>query len=152
MAKSKIATKSYDVENLSVKFSFSDGRTLTCEIADLTTEVVDRLALHGLIQKVGDSYAGAESIDTAYLAAKGVIDQLVAGLWTSKASKGGIWVEAIARFLDCSLEEALEKWTSKSEEEQKAIKNHPDLKSVKAAIDLEKAQKLQSVDVAPLEL
>ena len=47
-----------------------------------------RLAMHGYSQKVGDSYAGAETIEESASRAQAVIDQLLAGEWSQARASG----------------------------------------------------------------
>jgi len=155
MAKSKIAKKVTDTEKNIVTFNFTDGRKLVADIGYFDEEMIYRLACHGVAQKMGDSYAGAETVDEAYMAAKGVLDQLSAGIWATKASRGGIWVEALARVLQIPFEEALEKWEKLDEAKMKDTKKHPQMVLAKAQIEMERAQKsipADETDTQPLDL
>lgn len=125
-----------------VNFDFVDGETIACELHALPDDIITRLALHGLSQKVGDSYAGAESVGEARAMAQGVYDNLVAGTWAVRASRGGKIIEAITRALGLSFDDALTKWNEKSDDEKKAIKNHPSIKVALAEIESERAAKL----------
>jgi hypothetical protein len=82
MAKAKIATVTVDTEHRILTFQFAHGRTLSISLPALTPEICHRLALHGLEQKVRDSYAGASSPEEAYGLASKVVDALLAGNWT----------------------------------------------------------------------
>ena len=50
--------KIVNVDSVSVSFSYADGGARVYSLEDLTPAMVTRLALHGLAQKLGDSYAG----------------------------------------------------------------------------------------------
>ena len=50
--------KKIDVEAKTVTFTFEDDSTQVLELGNLTPEMQTQLALHGLSQKAGDSYAG----------------------------------------------------------------------------------------------
>lgn len=150
----KVANKVVDVENMVVQFSFTDGRVLELPLGNLSTEMIDRLALHGIAQKIGDSYAGAETLDEAFAAASTVVANLEAGIWATKSSRGGIWVEAIQRAAGCEFEEAFEKWSKADDATKKELRNHPQVKLAKAEIEQERAAKMADSlkDAEPLDL
>lgn len=67
------------------------------QIAELSTDIMDMLAIHGLRQKLADAHAG--KIPEAVELSKDVWDGLVAGNWTSRGEGGeraGLFVEAYA--------------------------------------------------------
>lgn len=126
-----------------VRFEFADGQYLQCDMNDLTSnDIIGRLALHGISQKVGDSYAGAEGITEARLMAEGVWKNLKAGVWALKAVRGGKIVEALHRITGKAFDECLEKWASLGDDAQKALKKHPDIKRVMAEMEAERAKAL----------
>lgn len=123
-----------------VRFEFVDGEFLQCSLKDIkSADVAARLALHGISQKVGDAYAGAESITEARLMAQAVWGNLVSGLWATKATKGGKIVEALHRVTGKPLDVCLEKWAGMNEAAQKSLRKHPDIKRVLAEMEVERA-------------
>lgn len=50
--------KNVNVDDRSVSFTYADGGLRVYSLEELTPAMVTRLALHGLAQKLGDSYAG----------------------------------------------------------------------------------------------
>lgn len=64
-------------------FGFASGETLRASIDVLPSDVVARLALHGLEQKLRDSYAGV-SAESAYTQAARVWTTLTGGQWTTR--------------------------------------------------------------------
>lgn len=126
-----------------VRFEFVDGEFLNCPLEDIKSQdVIGRLALHGISQKVGDAYAGAESITEARILAQGVWNNLVSGLWAVKATKGGKIVEALHRVTGKPFDVCLEKWTGMDDAGQKALRKHPDIKRVLAEMEVERAAAL----------
>lgn len=102
MARNKMAKKIPDESAGKITFEFTDGRTLSMSVSELTDELKTRAAMHGVSQKVGDSYAGAESVDEAYDAANSTIEALKKGEWSTRvAGEGGVrgtmLVEALYR-------------------------------------------------------
>ena len=123
-----------------VRFEFADGEFLQCALDDITaSDIRDKLALHGISQKVGDSYAGAESIQEARMAAESVWRNLTNGLWAVKAAKGGKIVEALHRATGKPFETCLEKFLLMTEEAKKGLRKHPDIKRALAEIEAERA-------------
>lgn len=134
----KIASKT--VGENDVRFAFVDGEALTCDLDSLPDHIVKRLALHGLSQKVGDSYASAESVHEAQVAARGVWDNLRGGVWAVKASRGGKMVEALARATGKPVDECLAAYQAMDKNAVAALRKHPDIKRALAEIDLERAK------------
>ena len=125
-----------------VRFEFADGEILQCDAEKIRGDIVTRLVLHGISQKVGDAYAGAESVKEARLMAQAVWNNLVAGLWAVKATRGGKIVEALHRATKQPLEVCLEKWAGMDETKQKALRKHPDIKRALADMEAERAAAL----------
>jgi len=136
-----IAKKAVDVERGEVEFTFADGTQRTIEVRALSEDIRNQLVLHGLSQKLGDSYSGAESVADAVEKFNSTADMLLAGDWTSgRSASGGIWVDALAKAGNVERGEALAKWNSLDDETRKVIKASPAVKAAKAAIELERAQ------------
>jgi len=84
--KTRIASVSVDAEAGTLRFVFAHGATLSVSLSDFTSEIRHRLAIHGLEQKIRDSYAGASSPDEAYGFASKVLDALKSGQWSVRGS------------------------------------------------------------------
>lgn len=130
-----------------VRFEFADGEFLQCDAKDISGDIITRLVLHGVSQKVGDSYAGAESIGEARLVAQAVWNNLKTGIWAAKAARGGKIVEALHRATGQPLDVCLEKWADLPEGKQKALRKHPDIKRALADIEAERAAALAEAAV-----
>ena len=72
--------KSVNMENELVTFAF-ENETVEFKLADLSAEMVTRLALHGLSQKLGDSYADSTKVTDPQSAASVVWENLLEGNW-----------------------------------------------------------------------
>jgi hypothetical protein len=143
--------------------SFPDGSSASVNLADLPPDVVTRLAVHGLSQKVGDSYASAGKAENplgyAKEAVKETIEQLIAGLWRVTAGPGEPRVtqlaRAVARAFGITEEAAVATFTDKeesmSEEEYKAfvkqVKADPAVK--KALLDIKAEDAFTAAEKAP---
>lgn len=141
----KIAKKTVTCDGVTgrVQFDFMDGTTQRYGLNDLSEEMVIRLAVHGLSQKLGDTYAGATSVKEA----KGMVEELftamVNGDWTIKGERtgtGGILAEALSVVTGQPLEACAEKLREMEEEQTKALKKNPQIKAVIAEINLERAK------------
>ena len=73
--------KSVSVENESVTFGF-EGNDVEFRLDQLPSEMVVRLALHGLSQKLGDSYADSTKVTDPEKAATDVWNNLKAGYYS----------------------------------------------------------------------
>lgn len=135
----KIAKKAVDEKAERVTFGFMDGEKLACNLQDLPDDMIRKLALHGLSQKVGDSYASATSIDEAKQNARSVWGNLVAGVWATKAARGGKFVEALARVTGKGYDECLAAWSGMDDKQKAELKKHPQMKKAIAEIEAENA-------------
>ena len=102
------------IEGVGVRFDARNGETFTAEISELSTDTIDRCALHGLSQKLGDEYAGDE-YDTAekcLSAARALWERLTDGAWHAEREGGG---------RESILSLALQKVFGKSADEVSAI-------------------------------
>jgi len=146
------------VDESSITFIFADETSETIELEFFSEAIINRAALHGFSQKLGDSYSGITEVAEAKLAMHGVLAALKAGDWNRKGgSTGGKWVEALARATGETIERTLEAWDKMTDEVKAATKKHPDLIKVLREIELERAQAradslAESGDVEPLTL
>lgn len=144
MAKrNEIAKKSVDTDNGTVTFAFADGGSpIVVELSKVSDANVTRLALHGMSQKCGDSYAGAESIADAREAVLGVQEMLYSGEWSTRAPgepRVAVLAEALARATGRTVEEAKTALAAMDEDARKAVSAHPGVKKARAEMALEKA-------------
>lgn len=144
MAKrNEIAKKVVDVDAGTVAFTFADGGTpIVVELSKVSDANQNRLALHGLSQKCGDSYAGAESIADAREAVLGVQEMLYSGEWSTRAPgepRVAVLAEALARATGRTVEEAKAALAAMDDETRKAISAHPGVKKARAEMALERA-------------
>lgn len=85
-------------------------------LADLSPDIIARLAVHGLHQKVADAASGATTVDEANASMQKAVDALVAGEWTSR-SAGGAGVDERTRVARSVVHAAVKaKFGSKSPE------------------------------------
>jgi len=125
-----------------VSFEFEGDETYKVDLSEFSSEMLTQLAVHGLAQKLGDSYSNSESVHEAVEKFYGVLNNLREGVWNPgrSATSGGIWVEAIARASGKPLAECAEMYSAKSKEEQKAIRKNKSVDAAKRAITIEREQ------------
>ena len=108
----RIMKKNVNAEEMSITFTFADGRSFVAKLENYSNDIVDRLALHGMAQKLGDSCAGKD--DSEWLATIEALDaQLRKGDWG--AERTGVALEA-------KRDEAMErlaKYIASSDEEKR---------------------------------
>ena len=85
MAEKKV---SKTVSDTAVTFEFATGEVEEVSPSDLPAEIQKQLILHGLSQKLGDSYSG-EDADKCHAIFSGVLKNLVEGNWSARSGGGG---------------------------------------------------------------
>ena len=139
-----------------VRFTFANEKVLTFDPMKVTPEIGTSLMLHGASQKIGDSFAGSDTVDEAYEEAAEVLEQLYAGQWKAARAVGeprtGLLVEALARIsgkdgATCKL--AVE---TMADEARKALRNDPRIKQAIAEINLERAKKAVTEETAGVDI
>jgi len=145
----KFAEKEYDVETMQGSITFGDGTSMDFEVNKLAPEIQKTLALHGLMQKLGDSYAGAKGdFGTAKASVQSVWDQLVEGKWRAAKAAGeakprtGELAAAIARVTGKDLVEVQSKVAEADDAKRKAWRALPAIAAAIAEIRAEKAKAL----------
>lgn len=95
----RVAKASVNVEGTVLSFVFANGQTLTIDGAALDGSIREKAVMHGLEQKIRDSYAGADGPDEAQGLAQKVIDTLMGGEWSTRREGGSSEgsVEQLAR-------------------------------------------------------
>ena len=141
MAKTKKATKTVDTEHNSVLFKFVDGTEFTAHLNKVNDNIRTRLALHGLAQKLGDTYAG--DVESPAESVKDMFEELVGGEWSTRKPgepRTALVVEAISRVLGKTLEDAKSFWEGLSDEGKKKARAKPKVQLAMADIQRERAQ------------
>lgn len=133
----KVATKSIDGLVLTIRFE--NGAELRCDSNQLSEETKTRLMMHGLSQKVGDSYASSESLGEAVANAEGQWENLRNGEWAAR-SGGGILAEALARVTGKDLAECIAAVRKLDDKNKKALMKDARILTAIAQIHAERAK------------
>lgn len=158
----KFCSKSYEDDGLAI-FAFGDGEKLTANVSEFSEEIKFELMMHGMMQKVGDSYASAKgNYEAAKKAARAVIDQLANGQWTASRATGeakpktGELVEALAAIKGIDVSTVAAAVEKASDEQKKVWRRHPavaaKIAELRAERALAKAKKALGDDAASIDL
>jgi len=157
--KVKFSERDYDLESKIASFVFGNGTTLEADYSSYTPEIQLQLGLHGLIQKVGDSYASAKGdYAKAVESASAVIEQLTAGQWFGTregvgAPRLGELADAIARIKGVEVDKARVAVEAATDEQRKAWRSNAKVKATIAQLRMEKAmQDLQAAGDTEVEV
>jgi len=145
-----------------IEFKFGNGEVLSMDVSELSEEMILALAVHGALQKIGDSYASAAGdFGFGVGQARRVITQLQNNEFNaSRAGQGGpskdlrLVFQALAELAKISEEDAQTKYESADEAGQKALRTHPQIKAkvaaYKAAAAAEAAAKVETPFALPV--
>lgn len=145
MAKTKKATKVVDTEKRTVKFTFTDGTSFVAELDKMDEGMVSRLALHGLAQKLGDTYAG--DVESPEHEVRGMFEELASGEWSTRKpgeARTALVVEAMSRLLKISIADAQARWDDADDEAKKDTRNDPRVKREVLSIQQARLEASQS--------
>ena len=136
----KIANKT--VDGTVVRIEFVNGKSVEIDVDKLPTEIRARAIVHGIMQKLGDSYAGADGPSDGYDRCRSIADAITAGNWNQgrTATGGTLLVEALAKVAKRTVEEAAAVLAEMEDDQRKAVSNHPDIKAAMAVIRAERAK------------
>lgn len=145
MPRVTIASKQIADDMSGVTLNFSDDAEITVNLDDLDEDIVRHLALHGLSQKLGDSYSGESDVAVARAKAQAVADRLSSGDWraTREGGAGGRITDlahALAALTGKEISEAAAVIEGMEKEEKKALRAHPQIKVKLAEISAERAK------------
>ncbi len=136
---------SKNVTDTGISIAFESGQGLELNLEDLSDEMVQRLAIHGMSQKIGDSYAGSDTADEAFELASGMVDRLKAGDWAAARASGGgagrvsMLVEALAAATGQSEDECKRVINAMDDAGKKQLKKHAAVAAQLAKITAERA-------------
>lgn len=144
----KVCSVDQDEDLGTLEFSFTNGKSLVVDSRQFAESIVKRAAMHGVEQKVRDSFAGVKGdADLAFENASKVYANLLAGTWnagraagTGGDSGGAAWIEAVAEIKGWTLEDARKKLGGLDDDRKKAIKTSPPVVRKVLEIKLRKAQ------------
>ncbi len=137
----KIANKVKTPQSVTFTFEDKAGTTYEIKLADFSDTIVQALAVHGISQKLGDSYSGITSVSEAIEKFEDTIANLKAGNFNVRASGSGnqLLAEAVARIKGLEVEEASKLLKDLDEEAIGKLKKHSTVKQTIVIIKGERA-------------
>ena len=158
VAPTKIKFCEKSAEGTVLSFKFGNGEVLTLDLADLSDEIMTDLAIHGALQKIGDSYASAGG-DYAFgmAAASKVMQNLRDGNFNAARGTGegkqkiGELATALAALQGVDPAVVTAALEAATEDQRKAFRAHPAVKLKIAELRAAKAaEALAKSAAAPL--
>ncbi len=141
MSKS-ICKKEISVEWNTVAFTFDGREAEKISIDDLPKATVRRLALHGLSQKLGDSYASNTGVDDAIRKFNDVLNMLKGGHWSAaRSGGGGVLAQVVAELTGKGLDEVTEMIRGLDAKGRRALGAQPQVAVEVARVKVERAMK-----------
>lgn len=139
-------TRSASPDAVALLFRFSNGKEISVPRAEVPENIAAAAMLHGLGQKIGDTYAGSETIGEAVDNAEAMWERLKLGEWTSGKRAAGPriqhLVDAIVAAKEAAgLEADVEAIAAKLREDEALRKNALNNPQVRAAYDKQKAER-----------
>ena len=83
-------SRSVTPEAVGMRFAFANGQNVDADPSQFPEGIIKSLILHGLSQKVGDSYSGEPDVEKAIEAAEGILENLQEGRWSDRREGSGI--------------------------------------------------------------
>lgn len=129
-----------------ISFNYSNGTVLSIKTDDMPTEQIFNLIVHGLTQKVRDSFSSAKGdVEYAIGCSNKVLDNLMANRWTASRATGEgkpkstELVEAIARLKGLPIETVAEIVEQADDAKRKIWRSNARIKAEIANIRAERA-------------
>jgi hypothetical protein len=149
------------------QFDFRNGKTLTFAAPSADVKIVSggatggrfllqQLAAHGSLQKIGDETAGVTSIDDMVLAVEETIDLLNKGEWGAEREGGGgmagtsILMKALVEHTGKTVDAIKTFLKGKTKAQKDAMKNDKRLKPIVDRLEAEEAAKAAHVNTEAL--
>lgn len=140
----KLTPEDHGGKPRTVVFTLGSGQQITACLDQVPEGMLERLAIHGLSQKIGDaaaSFSKERDFLGAFTSMGSVWENLQAGLWASKSGGGtSDLVAAIAKLKGISLEEAQAGIDKATEEQIATLRKHPAVKEAIAKMQAARAK------------
>src|SRR6266480_1281026 len=139
------------------RFDFRNGKSLTIV---LPKDLLVQAAGHGLVQKGGDSAAGAKDLDDAFEAISAVKENIEGGDWNARVEGSGFsGISVLAKALvehyassaaPKTIEQVKAFLKGKSPADKIALRNSAKLRPIVERLEAEKATKSSKIDAEAL--
>lgn len=136
---------------LQVRLDFSNGETRTFT---LPTGLVNRFALHGAEQKIGDEIAGVDDVEDCIMAVDALTERLNKGdeaSWTAKRESSGmagtsVLAKALVEHSGKPIDQIKAFLLNKTQAEKVALRSNAAIKPIIERLEANKAAKKTGID------
>lgn len=142
MAQAKTHTKSVDPDAGTITFTFNGMEPVVVAFDDLSPAIQRRLALHGLSQKLGDSFASNEGVADARSKFDDVLSMLKGGEWSAgRSGTGGDLARALQESTGKPMDEVTATLRGMDDKTKRELRKHPQIAALLAKYKADKAAK-----------
>ncbi len=155
MARNSVCKKSFVIDGSDAvcSWEFADGKKVELDLADLPDSMYLRAAVHGILQKGGDSYSNTPNPGPARAQLEATLAALQDGDWNRRADASGILVEALVKVTGQPMDAVVERLRSMDDKAKKELAKHPQMKVAIKKIELERAEaKVDGKEAADMPL
>lgn len=139
-----VAQKWVDPGLKRVVWLWANGTRTEVRLETFAEDLQLAFALHGVSQKLGDSYASAEGLEEAQEAFDQLLDQLLGGSWEKPRAEGketgGMLARACAEAFECSIEKATAVVKGLNSKEKTAMELDPKVAPILARMRAERVK------------
>jgi hypothetical protein len=137
---------------LQVRLDFVNGET---RLYTLNENLIEKFALHGAEQKLGDEISGLDDVEDAVLAIDDLMERLDKGDWTIRRESSGlagasVLARALIELTGKAPQTVKDDLKTLSQAEKNALRDHPKLKPIIERLEADKKKKPSTVDVDAL--
>lgn len=137
---------------LQVRLDFVNGET---RIVTLNPALLEKFALHGAEQKLGDEIAGLDDVEDCVMAIDELMDRLDKGEWSIKRESNGmagssVLAKALVEKSGKSIVAIKEFLKSKTQAEKVALRNNAAIAPIIARLEAAKVKKPSTIDTDSL--
>ena len=154
MARNSVCKKSVVVDESGMaagaKWVFADGKVVVLMLTDLGMTMLNRAAVHGILQKGGDSYSGISNVTEARMALESTLKAIMDDDWNRRPDRIGILAEALHRATGQPMDEVVRKLQSLDDKAKRELAKHDQVAVLIKEIELERAKaRVDDTDEAP---
>lgn len=138
--------------SLAVRLDFVNGET---RIVKLNEALLEKFAIHGAEQKLGDEIAGLDDVEDCVMAIDELMDRLDRSEWTVKREVNGlagssVLAKALVEKSGKPIAAIKEFLKTKTQAEKVALRNNPAIAPIIARLEAEKVKKPSTIDTDSL--
>lgn len=137
-------TKHPDGNTIYVVIKFANGQDVIIDMTELSPDILNASAAHGIAQKVGDNFAEAKGdINLAHGLAQSMARRLEGGEWNVRGEGGAsasLVAMALAEHTGKELADCITHIAGLTKEERKELRDHPAIALIILRIETERKE------------